>query len=232
MGYTPFLAAMLFAVGGIAFGRFEDHLPFWRRLLKLVLLVGITALLQVYASTTAALSWLLGMGALGLTVHFVWCRKNKIDWYTAEPRARYYSLRGVRAGRLMSPDFFCGTLITWAELSGTPLEGEAEHRKELRKTFREHWNFVYVAIMKSCLLDRLMYGGESVRTRMCPKHKGRWSGAWLDESQRCECEHGSCLTGWLPNPGDPVSKSSTSVRLVKGENGAGTPMIVKDFGAR
>jgi len=56
-------------------------------------------------------------------------------------------------------------------------------------------DIVELAITKSSLLDRLIYWGESLRTRKCPKHQGYWSG--LPHSNNdCECG----LTGWLPEP--------------------------------
>lgn len=54
-------------------------------------------------------------------------------------------------------------------------------------------------IVKSCLLSRLVYLGEGVRTVPCPKHGGTWSGL---SPHRCPhgCDQGcGCLTGWLPN---------------------------------
>jgi hypothetical protein len=50
-------------------------------------------------------------------------------------------------------------------------------------------------IAKSCLLYRLIYAGEELRTTPCPKHKGRWSGWSFDP---CACSFGPNLTGWLP----------------------------------
>lgn len=50
-------------------------------------------------------------------------------------------------------------------------------------------------VLKSNLLARLIYGGEKIRTRMCPKHKGVWSGM-----PSSNCEHGCQHTGWLPEP--------------------------------
>ncbi len=57
--------------------------------------------------------------------------------------------------------------------------------------------FLLKAVSKSCLLDRLVYRGEVLRTRLCPEHKGVWSGGSLS-SNHCPCQHGSCVTGWLP----------------------------------
>lgn len=61
-----------------------------------------------------------------------------------------------------------------------------------------------LAIRKSCLLSRLIYEREPLRTVPCPKHRGRWAGIhWPGEG----CEYGcvgpcGCTTGWLP-PGAP-----------------------------
>lgn len=63
-------------------------------------------------------------------------------------------------------------------------------------------DFAFMSITKSALLDRLLYRGESLRSRMCPKHKGKWSGIeWGPENA---CPHGCQLTGWLPEPAPPV----------------------------
>ena len=67
-----------------------------------------------------------------------------------------------------------------------------------------------LAIRKSCLLSRLIYVGEPLRTRKCPRHEGRWSGipwpgAKCTHGPDCKCASGceciapcGCATGWLP----------------------------------
>jgi len=50
-------------------------------------------------------------------------------------------------------------------------------------------------IRKSNLLARLIYGGQKLRTQMCPEHKGEWTGPRPDP-----CPHGCGFTGWLPEP--------------------------------
>jgi hypothetical protein len=51
---------------------------------------------------------------------------------------------------------------------------------------------------KSCLLGRMIYGGEDLRTRPCPLHGGRWSGC-TPEACPGGCNYGINVTGWLPN---------------------------------
>jgi len=90
------LAAMasLFAIGNIVFGHFEERTPKWRRVLKFVLAMGVTALLHVWSGREAALVFIAGTMTLGLTVHFVYLRRHGIDPWSAEPRDKYYALRG------------------------------------------------------------------------------------------------------------------------------------------
>ena len=57
---------------------------------------------------------------------------------------------------------------------------------------------LYLPIVKSCLLNRLIYMGEPLRSRMCPVHRGHWVGYAMGGDQ-CECSLGSAdITGWLP----------------------------------
>ena len=46
MWFELFLAALLIAIGSIPFGQFEEKTPVWRRLLKLGIYVGVTALVM------------------------------------------------------------------------------------------------------------------------------------------------------------------------------------------
>jgi hypothetical protein len=91
------VASTLFAMGGILFGHFERGTPAWRRLLKLFLFLGLTALLAATAGSAWALGWIAGMLLLGTSVHFWWCRRHGIDPWTAEPRERYEQLRRWRS---------------------------------------------------------------------------------------------------------------------------------------
>lgn len=114
--------------------------------------------------------------------------------------------------RKVSPDEFCKAFYAWADACMTPLATDHEATAEWRKQFAEHWSFLRLAITKSCLLDRLIYVGEPLRTRPCPVHQGRWSGIqWPDDAQ-CECARGrscGCTTGWLPEPLIPADAPTT-----------------------
>jgi hypothetical protein len=65
----------------------------------------------------------------------------------------------------------------------------------------ERVGWVFTQIAKSCLLWRLIYDGQELRTVPCPVHEGHWSGcAWPEKPEDvCACMDGSNVTGWLPN---------------------------------
>lgn len=89
-----FIAALLLVCGNIFFGQFEIGTPTWRRLLKVVVFVGLTAAASAAWGHAGALGWVAFAGTLGLVAHFTWTRRHGINPWTAEPRARYRELRG------------------------------------------------------------------------------------------------------------------------------------------
>ncbi|HEX6372282.1 MAG TPA: hypothetical protein VF006_25410 [Longimicrobium sp.] len=94
MYFELFIAAALLCLGEIVFGRFEEGTPKGRRIRKMVVFFGVTALLSHYAGRAAALAWVFGGMALGLSVHGWWTRKHGIAFFDPEPWDRYRALRG------------------------------------------------------------------------------------------------------------------------------------------
>lgn len=90
---------------------------------------------------------------------------------------------------------YCNSLRTWREcvIEAWKSDGATEESR-FSGLVRSIWD-VELAIDKSSLLDRLIYWGEPLRTRKCPKHQGHWSGL-PHPANNCECG----LTGWLPEP--------------------------------
>ena len=82
-------------LGHLCFGRFVEHRPRWRRLLKS--LIGVA--MVVGTTAWAGRGWmfgLLGSIAIGvLVVHGWWLPRNGVNGWTAEPRDRYYALLGL-----------------------------------------------------------------------------------------------------------------------------------------
>ena len=91
----------LFAVGNILFGRFMEHQPRWRRLLKLLLVsslfVGLSALVGRGWALVALAIPLVGAAY----AHLVWLPKHGINGWTGEPRDRYLEL--MRAATRRAP---------------------------------------------------------------------------------------------------------------------------------
>lgn len=88
------LVTTLTSVGTIFFGHFEEQTPKWRKLVKLIFFVFVTTSL----SATAGRAW--AMAFLGVTlvavvlIHAVWLPRKGINGWTAEPKDKYYQLRG------------------------------------------------------------------------------------------------------------------------------------------
>jgi hypothetical protein len=104
-------------------------------------------------------------------------------------------------GPLLRLSDVCTILRLWAKIYATPLSTDDEYMIAERKKLQEAAQYVDLQISKSCLLDRLFFQEEGVRTEPCPEHKGRWSGCVWKELP-CGCLNGSNVTGWLPNPED------------------------------
>jgi hypothetical protein len=85
----------IFAVGNILFGHFEEHKPKVLRLLKVILIVGLTALLS-YLELRWVAYGLIGVLGLGAAyIHIWWLPRHGINGWTGEPKERYYELLGI-----------------------------------------------------------------------------------------------------------------------------------------
>jgi len=84
----------VFAFGTILFGRFEEHKPKWRRILKVV----IVSTIVVTVSATFGRAWAFGLLALplvaALVIHVWWLPKHGVNGWTGEPKEKYYELIG------------------------------------------------------------------------------------------------------------------------------------------
>ena len=94
MWFEIAIITSIFAVGNILFGHFEERTPKWRRVAKLLLVVGLTILI----TRTLGRIWVYVLLALMflafLLIHGWWLPKNGINGWTAEPKEKYYTFRG------------------------------------------------------------------------------------------------------------------------------------------
>ncbi len=97
------LVMSVFALGSVVFGRFEQHKPRGRRVLKQVVVVGVVVIID----RTAGRNWALGLLALpaiaAAVVHLWWLPKHGINGWTAEPYEAYLTLMGAPSGRDTPP---------------------------------------------------------------------------------------------------------------------------------
>jgi len=89
-----FVAAAVLCCGQALFAHFEERTSPWRRLAKVIILLGSTALVSWLAGRTGALVWVGSWLLLGVSLHLWWTRRHRINFWTAQPRDRYYELRG------------------------------------------------------------------------------------------------------------------------------------------
>ena len=75
------------------FGRFEVETPALRKIIKWLIIDGLTIGLYYWLGHWALLFPLLAM-IPGTIYHFNWCKKNGIDPIKATPKKKYYQLRG------------------------------------------------------------------------------------------------------------------------------------------
>lgn len=102
---------------------------------------------------------------------------------------------------LLPLEAYCAAFETWYRLIQAKYTEESQsvdgYTRDEAKENLAALRRVELMIRKSSLLGRMLYGGEGVRQRPCPTHKGKWS---------CVCSLTECVcegTGWLPE-GDSV----------------------------
>jgi len=82
-------------LGHLYFGRFEEHRPRWRRLLKSLLGVAMVVGTTAWAGREWTYALLAALVVGVLIVHGWWLPRNGVNGWTGEPRARYYELLGL-----------------------------------------------------------------------------------------------------------------------------------------
>ena len=87
--------ASLFAMGNILFGHFEERTPKWRRVLKFFIFTGGVALISSTAGRVWSVMVIGTLLSMVVVIHGWWLPvKHGINGLTAEPKEKYYALRG------------------------------------------------------------------------------------------------------------------------------------------
>lgn len=88
------MVSLMYAIGNIVMGHFEEHTPKWRRILKYLLSIVVIIALVHFTSRYIAYG-LIGLVTLFiLYVHLIVLPRKGINGWTGEPKEKYYELRG------------------------------------------------------------------------------------------------------------------------------------------
>jgi hypothetical protein len=88
------IVTIVFLLGHICLGHFEERSPKWRKLLKYIVTVAIIVAISVYAGRVYALS-ILGLAFIPVVyIHGILLPRKGINGWTGEPKGKYYDFRG------------------------------------------------------------------------------------------------------------------------------------------
>uniref|UniRef100_Q020I6 Uncharacterized protein n=1 Tax=Solibacter usitatus (strain Ellin6076) TaxID=234267 RepID=Q020I6_SOLUE len=88
------IVAVLLTIGNVAFWHFDPYLPLWRRVVKVLAALGITAVVSHYFGRPGVLVALAAMLLPVIYIHAIWLPRHGVNGWTGEPREKYYALRG------------------------------------------------------------------------------------------------------------------------------------------
>ena len=97
------MVSLIYALGNILMGHFEEHTPKWRRVLKYLLTIVIVISIVHFANRYIAYGLIGLMGVFGIYVHGFALPKKGINGWTAEPKEKYYEFRGWDKEKLKNP---------------------------------------------------------------------------------------------------------------------------------
>jgi hypothetical protein len=89
------IVSIIYAVGNIVFGHFEERTPKLRRVGKYILTLIVICVLSIYFGRTVAMLTLSAFVLPVLYIHGYYLPKKKgINGWTGEPKSKYYEFRG------------------------------------------------------------------------------------------------------------------------------------------
>ena len=88
------ITAIIFALGNILFGHFEEGKPKWKRVSKVGIVLGVVAAISAVAGPAWGLAPVALMLVIAAVVHLWWLPRKGINGLTGEPKDKYYELMG------------------------------------------------------------------------------------------------------------------------------------------
>lgn len=90
-------AALTLIAGNVMFRRFEPHMRWWQRVLKSLAILALTGAVSHFFGTRGVLILLVLALAPVIYIHAIWLPRHGVNGLTAEPKERYYALRGWKS---------------------------------------------------------------------------------------------------------------------------------------
>jgi len=94
MWFEVAVVATMFAVGNIVFGHFEEGTPKWRRIAKMLLVMGLGVAVSAEFGRFWFWAMFVAMALPVVVIHVWWLPRKGINGWTGEPKEKYYALRG------------------------------------------------------------------------------------------------------------------------------------------
>ncbi len=90
------LMAALLAAGNVIFWHFDPQQPLWRRVIKIVVALAITAAVSRYFGRIGVFIWFAIVALPVIYIHAIWLPLHGVNGLTGEPREKYEALRKRR----------------------------------------------------------------------------------------------------------------------------------------
>jgi hypothetical protein len=88
------MVAVVLVIGNITFRHFEPRQALWRRVLKVLVALVVTAIISYYFGRTGVLIVFVIALIPIMYIHAIWLPRHGVNGWTGEPRAKYHALRG------------------------------------------------------------------------------------------------------------------------------------------
>ena len=94
------IVSLIYAIGNMLFGHFEEHTPKWRRVLKYLFTIIIVITITHYFGRIWSYGLLAALALFVIYVHGIALPKKGINGWTGEPKEKYYEFRGWDKSKL------------------------------------------------------------------------------------------------------------------------------------
>jgi|SRR5690606_34613615 len=94
------IVSLIYAIGNILLGHFEEHTPRWRRVSKYLLTLILVIVITHYFGRIWSCLLLVALAVFSIYVHGIALPRKGINGWTGEPKEKYYEYRGWDKSKL------------------------------------------------------------------------------------------------------------------------------------